>query len=319
LEDSINSLQQTVSEIGSHGGWAAWRSEVENDEDKQAWHKFRQATVGHDRKNYKHLERKGWRNKRVAVTQLVDNLERWVAMEEAWEEDNKDIGGAEETNWSKTTAGIALKTYEELQTGTTLNEVQDTEAREFHKRGREDEDEVVAAWGESPVVKTEPEKYASKRKRRCVKGITFHQQVFVRTDADIDTLRKSSTFATMPHKTASPTPSILRTGTAPQNPKAASPRQPLPALRLPQSVEALAETPSGGVRRRFRRKAGDGAAAPHRWAVPQGCENINTSFASRKSRTLSAWAESKAYYEGLQKEGEEWDAFEELGAALDRF
>ena len=315
----------------SNGGWTAWREYIEENGDSLACRNFKQVTFGHDEsKGYKPLKKSGWRNKKVSLTKVADMLEQWVVTEKEWEKAHKGALSEEgKMHWANNSAEVALKAYEkELHTSGPLIDVQNAEARVHHKRACETEDELAIEWGDPPISTTKArEDYDGtgaanfrdppKRKRRCTERISFHPEVCIRTDADIDTLRKSSTFATRPHRTSAPTASILRTNTNPKNPTNDHPKPLLPKLKLPQSVQPLNEGPYRNQRSFRRRNTRRRAGTPGPWVAQAQREIVDTSFDARKRDKSLVWAERESYYQKLQEEGDEWDAQGRLEDALD--
>jgi hypothetical protein len=136
----------------SNGGWTPWRDSVEEHGDSNARYKFKQVTFGRDNsRNYKMLNKSGWRNKGVTLTKVADILEGWAELEKEWQKVPKGAESeAEEMQWSKSTAEAALIAYEnELQTSGPFIDVQNDEARVHHKRARQQENELAIECGDS--------------------------------------------------------------------------------------------------------------------------------------------------------------------------
>jgi hypothetical protein len=314
LKKHLSSLQNNVEIIMSNGGWPTWRSNVDESGNVPACYYFMEVTAGYDKgKMHNSLAKSGWRNKRASLARVANSLEQEAKVEKAWEKKYGDTSTLEEKlRFSNNTASAALKAYEEaLQKEGPLFDVQENAAQVRHKRARDAEVELAIEWGDCEGITSDIKAQLQdlpKRKRRCVERVQFHHQVSIRTDADIDTLRKASSFATNPQKTSISTRSILRTVTDPQSPSVDEAKPILAKPKVSQTVQPLNKGPYR-EKRSFNCRFGSAG----RWAVPSGREVVNTSFSGKRE---DVWELREDYYRNLREEGEEWDARERLEVAL---
>jgi hypothetical protein len=300
----------------SNGGWPTWKSNVDG-AGNIAYCRFMETTTGYDkRKQHYRLPKSGWRNKRDTLARVADALEQEAKAEEAWEKKYGDtVASDEKLHFSDNTASAALETYENaLHSEGPLFHVQDNAAQVHHKRARDAELEIATEWGDCKGIASDTKAQLQdqpKRKRRCVERVSFHSEVSIRTESDVDTLRKASSLATHPHKTYISTRSILRTNTRPESPSVDEANPILAKPTVSQTVQPLNE----GL---YREQTSFNCrfSTANRWTVPPGREVINTSF---KGKREDVWALKEETYRKLQEEAEEWDecdAMERLEVAL---
>lgn len=270
------------------------------------------------------------------MANVLAKLEGLATQEAKWAKNNGE--------WLGPSAKRALQMYEHAVSSGLLSTVQDGAAIYSRARGlvnesvlkrkrdtedNEDEEEeeeeaadlakklsrgiIPGAYSPEQSLTGTVAQAPPKRKRRSIEGVSFHPDVFVRTDADIDVLRKSATFNTNPNKSAPPPCGILRTSeqTAARHPT--NPPQPPPAhTKMP-----LSDSPSRD-RRFFTRKNQRHRDYQAKWAPRAELDIIDTSW-DRGVRGKNAdpdhvWASGEKYYANLQVEAEQWDRMDYMDA-----
>lgn len=253
LQRKIGHFRATEKRILKHGSSMAMKQDAESIFSDMTFRDYKQAVTGRDQGPGKWLERHAWRNRKVQLMRIVRRCKELKEIEKKWETDHPEVDLSEGAPWDAHTADMAVELWEQ-KSDENWNQVQEGAAQYMHKRAREDEEWLNVVWGDRPseisaqvsqqagdeVVAQEP----PKRKRRCIQSVSFHDDVFVRTDSDVDVLRNSASFNVNPHKEKQPQHSILRTNTKNIPPKVKQPATQLPKLKLPHSMTALTSEPS---------------------------------------------------------------------------
>ncbi|KAJ4292516.1 hypothetical protein N0V90_009178 [Kalmusia sp. IMI 367209] len=158
-------------------------------------------------------EKFGWRHRKALLYCTLIELETMREAEQRWKGKFTDLGW-----WMRHTAAAAFVKYEEAKQNGVPDAFEVGCALYARERAHEDEQALAREWGDAPKISnvlSEERRVLDppKRKRREVECVSFHPEVSIQSEADVDTLRQSSSMHADLHKSARPLRSVLRTTT----------------------------------------------------------------------------------------------------------
>jgi hypothetical protein len=320
VEASMNGLQSTQNQINDRGGMSEWHENQMGKDDCRLY--MVTTTGGKERKGRPaYTDANGtdisYRHKKRNLLNLVTELETLSGMEVSWEEkqllENSNVHIEHVQLRKQYGATAALYWYEDTMDNGFIGRIEDD--CEFFSRGRggcwtvandpeyPDRDGYEGQLKWKNLTKAQKKHFKrsrvplprksdtadlqpTRKRRREGASISFNEDVYVRTDANVDVLRKASSglseeFLEEP-AAKKPRMSVLRA--APLNvdteptplkidPKPTCPHHVIPLSRKdgpPRDV-----TKGGMCRNKLNYRHGQ-------WAVPKGSELIDTSGAHRK-------------------------------------